>query len=399
MRLFKIKKNNSIKVSSSTVSLLDPDFCYVPVIKDSEIQVEVGNKVLKDQALLILNNNLVITSPISGIFTGFKEVNTVDGIVNALEIENDFKEKSINKKGYRNDLTSYKYKDLESILNMLYIPYLDDKKEHIELNKKIKYLVINAIDDEPYVANNSVLLNNKLEDLLETVDLLAKIIKLDKVFITVSNYETDLITNLINSIGSYPSIELKLINNTYPLILERYFNYSKKEMQIMNVSSLNALDTVIRSDRVIAEKMITITGDAIKEPKIFILKLGSNIRDIIGSEIKFKPGKSKNKIQIVVNGLMKGSEVTNLDLIVTPDLSSIILNKEELFEEENCLNCGACVRVCPVKNNPHYIKNHPNSKTAKKQIDDCLNCNACTYICPANINFKEILKKGDNNEN
>ncbi|NLA33142.1 MAG: hypothetical protein GX864_04315, partial [Mollicutes bacterium] len=122
MRLIKVKKDNSIKVSSSTVSLLDPDFCYIPVYNKYNVLVNIGDKVLKDQPLLSAEFGKIVTSPISGVVKGVKNVLTVNGEVQALVIENDFKEKSINAKGFKNDLSTYKYKDLETILSKLYIP-------------------------------------------------------------------------------------------------------------------------------------------------------------------------------------------------------------------------------------------------------------------------------------
>jgi len=396
MGVLKIEKDNSIKVSSNIVLLLDPDHCYIPFNHEMKLLIKENDNVLKDQAILFTIDNKEVRSPISGKFEMIKKVNTIDGETDAIVLLNDYKERSQSIKGFKINLSQYKYKDLERIFSKIYVPVLDDDLTSVSISNQINTLIIDGINKEPYVANNSALLNNKLEDLLETVNLLINILKIKKTYIAVNNFETDLIVNLLNVLGTYPQIELKLIENTYPIIMKKYFKIEDwKETKIINIPTLNAIDLALRKETSVSEKLITITGNGITEPKLFLVKIGSNIKEIISNNIKFRKGE---KIQIIVNGLMKGLEFPDLDLIITQNFSSIILNKEIKFDEKDCINCGACLKVCPIKNNPKFIKDFTNSKTSKKQKDLCINCNACSYVCPVGTNFKEVLKPGDNSE-
>lgn len=73
------------------------------------------------------------------------------------------------------------------------------------------------------------------------------------------------------------------------------------------------------------------------------------------------------------------------------------MKKEEIIEY-SCISCGACVKYCPINNNPKYVMDNPNKRMSKLQQKRCLNCNLCSYICPAFINLHKFMKAGDKNE-
>lgn len=394
MKTFKIKRNPDLKVASSIVPILDSDFCYIPIYPNYEVQVKENQTVFKSQCIM-LENNQEITSPISGIVRGVKEVNTIDGVYPALVIENDFKEKEINNKGINKNFSTYKFKDLESLFKKYYVPVLDELLEPVTFNKDIDILIINTIDDEPYVANNNILIMNKLEDLLETIDVLSIILNVKETYITVNAVETDLIDSLMKIIGTYPNIKLKLIDNFYPLNLTEKFK-KNSNLKIINIVTLNAIDYVLKKEKNISEKLITITGEYASKKEVLLVKLGTDLSNIIK---EYLPKEKKEKIQVIVNGLMTGKELINLNLIVTPNLKSIHIIEEIELIQKSCINCGACVRVCPVKNNPKFVKDYPQDKMSINHREKCITCNSCSYVCPANINFKEIMEKERNNEN
>lgn len=396
MNIFKIKKDNSIKVASTIVPVLDSSFCYVPIINQNKSLVSPGDYIFKNQVLYIDNDDKEVSSPISGILNGINKVNTYSGEVDAYVIENDFHEKTVLYKGNKNNYASLTNKKFKEIVSRINIPVFDDINLTIDFSKKYDILVINGADLEPYVANNSILLTTKLDELMEAVDYLSSVLKVNKTFIVVNSYETDIIYNIINNIGTYPNIELKLIENKYPIIIKNIFSeYNNDKMFLLNISTLNAIDYILKKEVNVSEKLITLSGNGIEEPKVILVKLGSKLNEILDDNIKIKKNK---KIEFIVNGLMSGKRFNDLNIIVTNELSSVIFNEKVTFKPKDCLDCGACVRVCPIKNNPKYVKENPNTISSKKQIEACLNCNACSYVCPANTNFKEVMKVRDENE-
>lgn len=399
MSNLKIKKNNNIKVASRISNYLDSEFCYMPILNNYELLVDINEKVLKNQPIMKSDDNYIISSPISGKTVAIEQVKTINGKVSAIVIKNDFKEKIISSKGINNDFTKYNNLDLNNIMRTCGVSYYDAKPEFFSFKtEKQKYLLIDAVENEPYVANYSLLLSTKLEDILEAIDSISRLLQIDNVFIVVNDIETDIINHIYDLLGTFANFKLKLVNNNYPTDIKKVLpsNVDENDVLKINLTTLLAIDVAFKKERNVTSKLITVTGDLVDKPKVVLVKIGSNIKDIIEANIKIN--KSDNPIY-VANGLLTGRQLNNLDLIVTPDLSSIIIMEKVVYLKKDCINCGACLKVCPIKNNVKYTNDFPNAKSSIKQIEDCTNCNACTYICPVNTNFSATFNKDENKQN
>ena len=87
---------------------------------------------------------------------------------------------------------------------------------------------------------------------------------------------------------------------------------------------------------------------------------------------------------------MSGAIINPDNFIITSNLNGIIIMKKKKPKlEEKCINCGACLSICPVGLNPLLLQ---NKKYQKKVKDKCLKCGLCTYICPSYINFFSFIK-------
>jgi electron transport complex protein RnfC len=55
----------------------------------------------------------------------------------------------------------------------------------------------------------------------------------------------------------------------------------------------------------------------------------------------------------------------------------------------NCIRCGKCAEVCPVKLLPQqlywYSKARDHDNAEKYNLSDCIECGACAWVCPSNI--------------
>ena len=86
---------------------------------------------------------------------------------------------------------------------------------------------------------------------------------------------------------------------------------------------------------------------------------------------------------------MLGIKIPTTELIITNDLSCILITNESNEKPLPCIKCGKCIEVCPVNLIPAMIIE--NKKDLK--IDKCINCGLCTYVCPSKIEIREIINK------
>ena len=155
---------------------------------------------------------------------------------------------------------------------------------------------------------------------------------------------------------------------------------------IMNVTTVANVEQYIETGMPLVEKVITVDGSAIAEPKNVIAPIGTKIRDIIDfcGGFKTEPGK------LLYGGPMMGIAMPDLDAPVLKHTNALLaFSKEDsaVPEETPCIRCGNCVNHCPMRLNPPAIakayKNNDGEGLYKQRVNLCMECGACAFVCPA----------------
>ncbi len=381
-KLIELVKNENVIVSSKIITYDNPDTIYIPLKPVSTILIK-QNEQIKIGTPLFKTKEYIETSPISGVISGLKKVNTLNGLANAIEIHNDFQEKKLIKSQVKINLNNLPQDKLTKLIALQF---------KIDITKTNE-IILNAIDDEPYVLIENFYLLNYYEEFLELLDKLAKIYNIENITICVKSTSGENIHKLMECLGMYPNIKLKIIPNLYLLgkesFLKKYLNTSSNAL-IIKASLLYDMYNLIKRNRQKTDKLIIVTGEALKNPSIFKVRIGLKLEELLNNYLDI----TSQDIVFYANGLMTGHEITVKDFIITEDIDSIIcMPKKANPKPLKCLNCGACTSICPVGISPILLS---NSKYYNKVKDKCLKCGLCSYICPVYINFNDYLQGGKN---
>lgn len=375
-KLIELNIDPSILISSNLKELNKPDSIFIPVFKEVELLVQNNAPVNIGTPIYQINNE-VILSPISGVINGVKKIMTLKGECAGLEIANDFQEKTLKEPNKRN-LKNIPLADIEEIIN----------KFSIDLKNK-QNLILNAIDDEPYTITENFYLFLHYDGFLEILDFIGKIYKLKNIIICVKSQNSANINKLMDTLGMYPNITLRIVPNLYLIgkkeFLLPYLNVNNSESCLITTSKFYAVYNLIKRNRFISDKLLTITGNALKSSFVLQVKIGTSLEFILNNlNLPIK------NVQFICNGLMSGSIIDIKNFIITEDISSIfIMNQNTEKKSSTCLKCGACINICPVNINPTLLN---NPEYYEKIKDKCLKCGLCSYICPSYINFNKITK-------
>lgn len=377
MKNIEIKKDYNIKIAYEITNFITPTFNYVLIKKDYSSKIK-DLKIYKEQVLFLDKDNKPIIANVSGnIVKHSKGKDCFNNVFNTIIIKNDFKEE------IKHSLAKIKTaNDLNKLAKNYNICSYNNSKQYLadilESFNKADILVVSCLDDEPYFANKSMILQKNLENLLQTIDKLRELYGLKKVYLLIRNTESNIIKNVMTRIGTFLNIQLKLIPDYYGYgnnyILEKIIN--NRKVKILNIGDILILHNLLIKRRLTTKKYVTISGNEVENPQVINVKIGTNINDVLKKCIKFN-----NNANFIVNGLINGQKIDNLEnLIVTWDFDGLIISKLENYKKSECINCGLCYLSCPINIDP------------RKNIDDlCLHCNLCNYICPAHLNIKENL--------
>ena len=93
-----------------------------------------------------------------------------------------------------------------------------------------------------------------------------------------------------------------------------------------------------------------------------------------------------------------GTAQWDMNAVVMKNTSAILAfsDKTQDNKEGDCIHCGKCIGVCPMRLMPNYLAAF--SKLGDKEnaqtfnILSCVECGSCTYICPANVPIVQYIR-------
>ena len=164
---------------------------------------------------------------------------------------------------------------------------------------------------------------------------------------------------------------------------------------VNNVDTIVAIYHAVIEGRPLMHRIVTVTGDAIKEPRNFMVKIGTNYHELIEEAGGF----SKEPKKIISGGPMMGFGIFDLDVPATKASSALLcLTKDDVAESKPsaCINCGMCVEVCPGRVLParlaDFAEHYDKEKFVAYNGMECCDCGCCSYVCPAKRHLTQSIK-------
>ena len=388
---------------------MKPSFIYIPLVdktgREYKCMVKEGDYVYIGSIIGVCESiNFPVHSSISGYVRGIKKVllsnnKEVDSVI----IENDYKDKHKRKKKVTID--NYSKEDFINDLRLHGIVGLGGSGFPTFMKYNLdnpKYLIVNAVECEPYLSCDKVLIDESATEILEGIDNILSIMKIDNAYITIKKTSVKQINMLKKYIGTYPNITLSLTEDIYPNGWERlvvkntlgieYDKYpSEKGIIVSNVATIKAIYDMLKYDYSLTERIITITGPGTRNHTNIKVKIGTKFSDIISEIGGYQ---DIRKPVFVMGGPMMGTSLSSDEVIITKEVSAVMVVSDNKEEELPCIKCGKCIEVCPSKIMPVLIMKNVNNKNNLNhlEVNKCMECGLCSYICPSKIEVREYVK-------
>ena len=374
-------------------SFLNPKDIY---LEQGDSKLLVGDYVYKYQTIGHKERfNVPIISSVSGTVVDIK-----DGYI---KIKNDLLEKT-EKEIINRDVSKIKKEEFLDIIEKAGIIGMGGAgfPTHMKYktDKNIELLIVNAVECEPYITADYSIMNEKCNELLEGINNIIRINKINNAILAIKKTNVEVIKKFKEIIDKYPKIELRIVRDIYPMGWERTLikEVTKKEYNILpielgivvnNISTIFAINNALKHDIPLVERIITITGENVKNPGNVMVKIGTSVNEIL----KFMGGILDDSV-LISGGPMMGVEINKTDYIKPQMNCILVLPKPKEENIINCLRCGKCVSACPANLAPVLIKECSNKEELiKLQVNKCISCGLCSYICPSRIDLRNIVNE------
>jgi len=275
---------------------------------------------------------------------------------------------------------------------------------------KVDILIANACECEPYITADDSLLRMTPESVLHGMLILARVLQPERIVLAVEDNKAEAIEGLKKLMPAYEKIELAVLPTRYPQGSEKQLIQALTGREVpggklpvevgcavFNVSTFAAIYRALREGKVLTQRLVTVSGEAINKPQNFIVRIGTPFCDLIEAA----GGMNEKTERVISGGPMMGMAQSDLSVPVVKATNSILcLPKDKNGAAENpvCIRCGKCVEACPMLLQPLYMYRFEkvNDLKALQRLNlmDCIECGSCAFTCPGKLPLVERFRRG-----
>lgn len=275
-------------------------------------------------------------------------------------------------------------------------------------DKKIDYLVINGTECEPYITSDTRTMVDNADDIENAINIIDKYFDIPQYIIGIESNKKEAIAKMKEIASRNSKVSVKVLPSIYPQGGEKVLVYNTTGRVIkagtlpadsgcivINCTTLAFISRYIKTGMPLTEKVVTVTGGAVTEPKNVLAPIGTSLQEMFD----FCGGFKEDPVKVLYGGPMMGITVPALTVPVLKQTNAILaLTKKEtkVPEQTACIRCGTCANTCPLGIDPAAIaKNYElgnYEKLGKLGIEVCMECGCCSYNCPASRPLVQLNK-------
>lgn len=270
-------------------------------------------------------------------------------------------------------------------------------KLDVKDTSRIEQVVINGAECEPYITSDTRTMIDNADLVSEGIELLKKWLNAKKIIIGIEKNKPEAIEEMNKLCDD--TVSVKVLPSVYPQGGEKVLIYNctgkivpegklpiDVGVVVLNCTTLAFIASYIKTGVPLVNKMITVDGSAVAEPKNVIVPIGTPVEDVF----EFCSGFKEEPRKVFYGGPMMGIALPDLTAPILKNTNAIIaLNEKEaiLPEPTPCIRCGKCVRACPLNLMPLEFARALSLKDFElledRKVNLCMECGCCSYVCPA----------------
>ena len=277
--------------------------------------------------------------------------------------------------------------------------------------KRCEYLILNGAECEPYLTADCRLMMERADRIRVGVEIMRKVLGGPAVRIAIEANKPEAIAAMEKAFADIEgNVEIVVLPVLYPQGSEKHQIFATVGRivpeppalpidvgcVVENVGTVAAIADAVEKGKILLSRVTTVSGDAVVEPKNVEAPLGTKYADLVA----FCGGAKEPPAKVLSGGTMMGFAVSTLEIGTTKTTSGLLLlSKKRVtqYTSQACINCGRCVRACPMLLNPAEISKAVEANDIKAAEDahvmTCIECGACTFGCPAHRTVTQLCRR------
>lgn len=283
---------------------------------------------------------------------------------------------------------------------------------HVKLSPKnpdsIDYIIVNGSECEPYLTSDYRRMLEEPEKVVTGLEIVLHMFPQASGIIAIEDNKPEAIRIMKEQTADHPKIQVNVIKTKYPEGAERQLIYANTGRYINsgmlpadagcivhNVDTVTAIYKAVVEGVPLIDRIITISGDDIVDPKNFKVLLGTSLQELIEAAGGYLDGEPE---KIISGGPMMGKAMFSTEVPAVKGSSAVLcMKKDEVAacEPSNCIRCGRCVAVCPGRVNPTKLASLAEHGKLDAFVEqdgmECCECGCCSYVCPAKRHLTQTI--------
>lgn len=271
----------------------------------------------------------------------------------------------------------------------------------IKSGQVIEHLILNAVECEPYITADDMLMRERAAEVVAGLKIMAWLVQPQKVLIGIEDNKPEAIAAMKKAVQG-TGFEVIVVPTKYPSGGEKQIIQLLTGKEVIsgrlpadvgvicqNTGTAYAVANAVLKGEPLISRVVTLTGDAVADKGNYDVLIGTPVRDAL-QHARLEP---EHLHRLVMGGPMMGFTLHDMTVPVVKTTNCLLAaSRKEMPDpapEMPCIRCGACAQACPMSLLPQqlywFAKSGDHDKAQLYNLFDCIECGACSYVCPSHI--------------
>jgi electron transport complex protein RnfC len=275
--------------------------------------------------------------------------------------------------------------------------------------KPIDVVILNGAECEPYLTADHRLMVERPREVLEGLRIIMKVLGVRKGFVGIEANKPDALQAMEQVAREHPDVQVCALQVKYPQGAEKMLIKALTGREVpprglpmdvgavvQNVGTALAIYEAVHLGRPLVQRVVTVTGEGIKEPSNLLVRIGTLVKDVLQD----CGGLKEEAVKVLAGGPMMGFALGSLEVPVMKGTSGLlVMSQAEVVHTESflpCIRCGRCVDICPMGLMPSILSvlaEKGRYEEAKEyNLFDCFECGSCAFVCPSRRPIVQLVR-------